>query len=120
MRYIVFVKMAENVGDAPEALYTAMGQELEEAIGSGLIVSAGGLGGAAEATEIRLKDGEIIQTDGPWSEAKEVAGGYSILEVRSREEAIANARLVIELHKEHWPGWEGSVEIRPMSGGTND
>jgi hypothetical protein len=120
MRYMVFVKMAEDVGAPPEALFTEMDKSLGEAFASGLIVDAGGLGGAAKATEIRLKDGEILQTDGPWSEAKEVAGGYSILEVRSHEEAVANARLVIEIHKEHWPGWEGSAEVRPISGGPDN
>ena len=54
------------------------------------------------------------QTDGPYAEGKEVAGGYAIIEVRSHEEAVENARRVIELHLEHWPGWEGSVEIRQM------
>ena len=119
MRYMVFVKMAENVGAPPEALFTQMDKELGEAITSGLIVDAGGLGGAAQAVEIRVKDGDTITTNGPWTEATEVVGGYSILEVRSHEEAVENARRVIEIHRDYWPGWEGSVEIRPISGGPD-
>ena len=85
VRYMVFVKMREDVGTAPEALQRAMGEEMT--------------------------------TNGPWTEAVEVAGGYSILEARSHEEAVEGARRVIELHKQHWPGWEGSVEVRPILGG---
>jgi hypothetical protein len=119
MRYMVFVKMAENVGSPPPALYEAMGKEMESAFAAGSIIDAGGLGGAAKATEIRLAAGEMITTNGPWTEATEVAGGYSILEVRSHEEAVEAARRVIEIHKDHWPGWEGSAEVRPISGGPD-
>ena len=117
MRFMVFVKMREDVGETPQALYEAMGAEMGALFASGSMIDAGGLGGASQATEIRLKDGEVLTTNGPWTEATEVVGGYSILEVRSREEAVEGARRVIELHKEHWPGWEGSVEVRPISGG---
>ena len=71
---------------------------------------------AAVATEIRLSGGQVTMTNGPWTEATEVAGGYAILEARSHEEAVEGARRVIEVHKDHWPGWEGSVEVRPISG----
>jgi hypothetical protein len=117
MRYMVFVKMREDVGAPPEALFKTMDAELEEAFASGSIIDAGGLASGPESTEIALRGGEVITTNGPWSEAKEVVGGYSILEVRSHEEAVEGARRVIEIHKEHWPGWEGSVEVRAVHGG---
>jgi hypothetical protein len=116
MRYMVLVKMAEDVGDAPQELQEAMGAALQQAFADGVMLDAGGLWPTAQSTEIRLSGGEIITTDGPFTEAKEVTGGYSIIEVRSPEEALANARQVIEIHKEHWPGWEGSVEVRRISG----
>lgn len=114
MRYITFVKMAEDVGDPPVALVEAMGRELGQAFADGSMIEAGGLSGMRDSVEIRLADGSITQTDGPYAEGKEVAGGYAITEVRSREEAVEGARRVIELHQEYWPGWEGSVEIRQM------
>jgi hypothetical protein len=80
------------------------------------MLDAGGLWPAAQSTEIRLAGGDVITTDGPFTDAKEVVGGYSIIEVGSEEEAVANARRVIELHQEFWPGWEGSVEVRRISG----
>ncbi len=116
MRSMVFVKMAEDVGDAPPALVEAMGKEMEQAFADGSMVDAGGLWGTQDSTEIRLSGGTITTTDGPFAEAKEVVGGYAIIDTRTEEEAVANARRVIELHQEHWPGWEGSVEIRRISG----
>jgi hypothetical protein len=116
MRYITFVKMAENVGNPPQALVDAMGAALGEAFASGSMLDAGGLSGMADSTEIRLSGGQVTVTDGPYTEGKEVAGGYAIVEARSREEAVEGARRVIELHAEHWPGWEGSVEVRQMFG----
>ena len=114
MRYITFVKMAESVGNPPPALVEAMGKELEQAFAEGTMIEAGGLSGMRDSTEIRLADGAITQTDGPYTEGKEVVGGYAITEVRSRDEAVEGARRVLELHQQHWPGWEGSVEIRQM------
>jgi hypothetical protein len=116
MRYMVFVKMAEDVGEPPVALVEAMGSEMEKAFADGLMVDAGGLYPTAQSTEIRLAAGAITSTDGPYAEAKEVVGGYSIIEVRSEEEAVANARRVLELHQQHWDGWEGSVEVRRIAG----
>ena len=116
MRYMVFVKMPEDVGAPPPALVDAMGQAMEKAFADGTMVDAGGLYPPAESTEIRLTAGTITTTDGPYTEAKEVVGGYSIIEVRSEDEAAANARRVLELHQQHWPGWEGSVEVRRISG----
>jgi hypothetical protein len=116
MRYMVFVKMAEDVGAPPAALVEAMGSEMQRAFADGTMVDAGGLYPPAQSTEIRLTGGTIATTDGPYAEAKEVVGGYSIIEVRSEDEAVANARRVLELHQEHWPGWEGSVEVRRIAG----
>ena len=116
MRYMVFVKMTEDVGEPPAELVEAMSKEMTEAFASGLMVDAGGLSPTPQSTEIRLSGGDITTTDGPYAEAKEVAGGYSILEVASEEDAVENARRVLELHKQFWPGWEGAVEVRRIAG----
>jgi len=116
MRYMVFVKMPEDVGAPPPALVDAMGQEMAKAFADGTMVDAGGLYPPSQSTEMRLTAGTITTTDGPYAEAKEVVGGYSIIDVRSEEEAVADARRVLELHQEYWPGWEGSVEVRRIEG----
>ena len=114
MRYMMFVKMREDVGEAPQALQAAMGAEMGELFASGVMLDAGGLGPGRESAEIALRGDDVIATNGPWAEAKEVAGGYAILELRSEEEALDAARRLLEIHREHWPGWEGSVEVRPL------
>ena len=116
MRYMAFVKMSEDVGEPPAALVEAMGKEMGEAFAAGWMVDAGGLYPPVQSTEIRVTGGNITVTDGPYAEVKEVIGGYSILELQSQQEAIAAARRVAELHREHWPEWEGSVEVRRIAG----
>ncbi len=116
MRYMVFVKMAEDVGEPPAQLVEVMGKEMEEAFASGWMVDAGGLYPPSQSTEIRVTGGDLTVTDGPYSEVKEVVGGYSIIDVRSPEEALAAARRVAEIHQQHWPTWEGAVEVRRIAG----
>jgi hypothetical protein len=115
MRFMAFVKMAEDVGNPPPELVEAMGTALEAAFADGSILDAGGLYPTAQSTEVRLTGGRVVVTDGPYAEAKEVAGGYAVLEARSHEEAVAGARRVIEIHRDFWPGWEGSVEVRRIA-----
>jgi hypothetical protein len=53
-------------------------------------------------------------TDGPFSEAKEVVGGYSIIEAKSHADAVEVATRFMDLHRIHWPGFEGESEVRPF------
>lgn len=63
---------------------------------------------------MRLARGKVTVTDGPFSESKEVIGGWAILEAKSKAEAIRIATEFMELHRQHWPGFEGESEVRPM------
>lgn len=114
MRYMVLVKMAPDAGEAPPELFEAMDKEMGQAFADGSIVAGGGLGGGEQIVELRLASGSITNVDGPYAEAKELIGGFSIVEARSQEEAVEGARRVLELHQQYWPGWEGAVEIRPI------
>jgi len=55
-------------------------------------------------------------TDGPYTEAKEVIGGYAQFELKSKEEAIQGAKHFMELHKQHWPGWKARRKFARSSG----
>ena len=105
--------------DMPREERDRLNSEFEKMLGelheNGELLGGEALGDAASARLYRWTDGETLATDGPYSEAKEVAGGYSILEARSHEEAVAGARRVIEIHRDFWPGWEGSVEVRRIA-----
>ncbi|HEY4259702.1 MAG TPA: YciI family protein [Schlesneria sp.] len=116
MRYMMIVKSAETSGLPPQALMEAMSKLTEEANKAGTMVGSGGLGPTALGGRVRISKGEVIVTDGPFTETKEVIGGYAQFELTSKEEAMQSAVKFIELHKQHWPGWEGECEVRQMYG----
>jgi hypothetical protein len=117
MFFMSIVTGCEDVvacGQPLASLFVAFEHHLEEAAKSGKMVSFGGLHPTSSGTRMRLTNGKIVATDGPFSESKEVIGGFSILKVASKEEAIAEAHKFMELHRIHWPTWQGQVEIRLM------
>jgi hypothetical protein len=116
MRFMMMVKSAETQGPPPKELMDAMGKLVEEAIKSGALIETGGLAPTAMSTRVRLSGGKITATDGPFSETKEVVGGFAIFEFKSKKEAIESALHFMELHKQYWPGWEGETEIRETFG----
>jgi hypothetical protein len=117
MRYMFIVKGSENLaasGPPPAALMEAIERLGEEAVKTGKMVSFGGLKPTASGARMRITKGKIITTDGPFTESKEVIGGFSIFNLASKEEALEEARKFTELHRVHWPKWEGEIEIRQM------
>ena len=116
MRFMMIVKHAENSGPPPQALMDAMETLREEAVKAGTMLGSGGLAPTAQSTRVRVSKGQLTVTDGPFTEAKEVVGGYALFELKSKEEAIKGAVRFMELHKKHWPGWEGETEIRQIFG----
>ena len=116
MRFMMIVKHAENSGPPPQELMDAMETLREEAVKAGTMLGSGGLAPTAQSTRVRVSKGQLTVTDGPFTEAKEVVGGYALFELKSKEEAIKGAVRFMELHKKHWPGWEGETEIRQIFG----
>jgi hypothetical protein len=116
MRFMMLVKSAENAGPPPKELMEAIAKLSEEAVKAGTMVESGGLARTAMSTRVRLSRGKVTTIDGPFTEAKEVVGGYEVFELKSKKEAIEGALRFMELHKEHWPGWEGETEIRQIFG----
>ncbi|MDB5392311.1 MAG: hypothetical protein JWM11_7957 [Planctomycetaceae bacterium] len=80
------------------------------------MIGSGGLGTTALGASVRLSGGQISVTDGPFTEAKEVVGGYAQFELTSKEEAIKSAVRFMELHKQLWPGWEGETKFARCTG----
>jgi hypothetical protein len=117
MKFMSMVKSNENVkAYPPPALMAAMDELIQKSQKDGTLVLTGGLAPTATAMRVRLEDGQVRVLDGPYSEAKEVVGGFAILNLGSREEALEAAKAFMELHREHWPGWTGECEIRQMFG----
>jgi hypothetical protein len=87
------------------AAYAKVGEWFEENTRSGKIVSAEELQGPDTATTVTFKNGKPIVTDGPFIEAKEVIGGFAVVDVKDLDEALAMAK--------SWPGGS-AVEVRPI------
>lgn len=115
MRYLVMLSRRPGVGPPPEGLVTALDAALGEGYASGMVIDAGGLADE-DRTTYRLRAGALSRADGPDTGEDEVAGGYAVLDVRSHEEAAEGARRMMQVHLDHWPGWEGSADVRRVSG----
>lgn len=116
MKYLTFIRHPESYREAgpPQALLEAMGRFIQKAMQDGSLVDTGGLLPSKDSFRIRLAKGVISMTDGPFIETKEVIGGWAILETDSKSEAVRIAQQFMELHRTHWPEFEGEAEVRPM------
>ena len=116
MRYMMFIKHTEDYRNAevPASLYEEMGKFIEEATKNGNFVPGAGLQPTSAGAKVQLKKGKITVIDGPFAESKEIVGGYSIIDAKTREEAMTLARRFMELHLKHWPTFEGECEVRPL------
>jgi hypothetical protein len=116
MKYLTFIRHAENYRQSPPpaALMEAMGKFVQKSLQDGTLVDTGGLLPSKDGVRVRLAKGKITVTDGPFTESKEVVGGWAILQTDSRAEAIRIATEFMELHRRHWPEFEGESELRPM------
>ena len=74
----------------------------------------GGLKPSAMSARVQLRGGKVTALDGPFSEAKEIGGGFANFEFNSMKEAVESAKDFMELHRKYWPGWQGETEVRPM------
>jgi hypothetical protein len=116
MKFMMLLKHGENSGPPPKELMDAMATLNEEAAKAGSMLDGGGLAPTAQSTRVRLSGGKVSVIDGPFTEAKEVVGGYAQFELKSKQDAIESAVRFMELHRKHWPGWEGETEIRQIFG----
>ncbi|MEO8856906.1 MAG: YciI family protein [Burkholderiaceae bacterium] len=116
MRYMMFIKHPGDydLSEVPPALFWAMGGFIEEYAQKGMFIDGAGLQPLAKGTRVRLAGGKVTVTDGPFSEAKEVVGGYSLIEAPTHAEAVALATKFMELHRTYWPEFEGESEVRPL------
>jgi hypothetical protein len=116
MRFMMIVKHAETQGLPPQELMDAIGKLAEQETKAGTMLGSGGLGPTSLGARVRLSGGKVSVTDGPFTETNEVVGGYAEFELKSKQDAIESAVRFMELHKKHWPGWEGETEVRQMFG----
>ena len=116
-RFMGFVRMEEGSGAPPQALMDAMDGYIGEQAAKGVFLDGGGLYGTEDAVNFVVRKGETSRVDGPYAEAKEVVGGFAIMQFDTLEEAIAGQQEFAELHAKHWPEVTVISTLRQISTG---
>jgi hypothetical protein len=112
MQYMLIHAGAPDLDDAwNDEAWSALNAWLDEAIGSGVSIEGAPLRLDADATTVKVRDGQLIVTDGPFAETKEQVAGYDVIECASLQEAVRWAG-------RHPHSWMGAVEVRALVGGT--
>ena len=113
MRFLSMIRVQEDTGKMPsERLMTEMGKLMTEMKASGKLLDTAGLAPTADGKRVRLRGGRISLVDGPFTETKEVVGGYAMLDADSADEAIELTIRFVELHVAD--GWEIDCEVRQL------
>jgi hypothetical protein len=114
MRFMIMVKgnPATEAGVMPEETrLAAMATYHEELAKAGVLLDASGLQPSSKGWRIKYSGGKRKVIDGPFTEAKELVAGYTLLQVRSREEAVEWARRFPAPHGEQA---DGEIEVRQL------
>ena len=111
-KFMTIVRGSEHHAPPPPALFEAIDTLMKDA--GKRLVGVGGLLGSDKGARARLSKGRVTVTDGPFTEAKEVIGGFAVYDVPSLDEAKEWTRRFLDVHINHFPGWDCEVEIRQM------
>ncbi len=114
MKFMMIVKASKEseAGKMPsEQLLAAMGKYNEELAKAGVLLDLNGLQPSSKGARVKFSRGKRTVIDGPFAETKELIGGYWIIQVKSKEEAIQWA---LRAPAPHGEGEEGEIEIRPF------
>jgi hypothetical protein len=104
--------------DVSQGLMDAMGPWMDKSLASGTLISTGGLKPAEEGKRLNGHTGKIVTTDGPFTEAKEVVGGYAVFEAPSLNAATKLAGEFMQMHIDN--GLPNiTLEVREIAGGAN-
>ncbi len=114
MRFLSLVRINESNGQAPsERLMREMGKLMDEMTRAGKLVATAGLTPTRQGVRMRSNHGKLSTTDGPFTETKEVIGGYAILEAASMQEAMEITKRFLLVHGDEW---DVECEVRPLAG----
>lgn len=112
MRFLSMVRVNENAGvEVTPKLMADMGKLMDEMTRAGILVDTAGLRPTSEGKRVRLSKGRTTVSDGPFTESKEVIGGYALLEANTMDEAIEATRRFLHVHGYEW---EVECEVRQV------
>lgn len=118
MQFMMIVKATKDseAGCVPNPeLMAAVAKMADEANKRGIMVTAGGLQPSSSGARVRVSGGKTTLIDGPFTETKELVGGYAIFDLESKEEAIQMGTRFMQVHADILgPSYEGELEIRPL------
>lgn len=118
MKFMLMVHETTRPTEQPPVeLFQAIGALSAQESATGALVEVGGLLPIDHGSVVSLAGGAIATTDGPFVEARELVGGYSVYHLPDLAAANQKAEIFLAAHRDTWPGWEGWVEIRPMMDG---
>ena len=108
MRFIAIYRPDETVPATPQQ-FEAMARFIDEALRSGVLLATEGFGPSSKAdARIRLARGQFAVTDGPFTETKEVIGGFAIMQVASRDEMFDWTKRFLQI------AGDGESEVRQL------
>ncbi len=108
MRYLSIYKTVERGVPPTQAEMDRMGQLIVEFTNSGELISTEGCLPSAKGARVKQSNGEVTVTDGPFTESKEVIGGFALLEAKSKEHAIDLCRRFLKV------AGDGECELRQL------
>jgi hypothetical protein len=114
MRFMILVKgnRETEAGVIPdESLFIAMAEYHEELAKAGVLLDASGLQPTSKGARIKFSGGKRTWIDGPFTESKELIAGYTLIQVKSREEGLEWAK---RFPAPHGDDAEGEIEIRQL------
>ena len=114
MRFLSMIRVAETGQQPSERLMNEMGKLMDEMIREGTLIRTAGLRPTKEGVRVRYNRGKVTMTEGPFTETKEVIGGFAILEARSLDHAIDLTKRFLAVHGDEW---NLECEVRPLDGG---
>ncbi len=120
MRYFMTIIPPADLepGEVPQGLMDAMGPWMEKAVADGTLISTGGLKDAEFGKRLSGHSGKVAATDGPFTEAKEVIGGYAVIEAPDQDAAAALAAQFLQMHIDNGMP-DVTLELREIVGGVN-
>jgi len=113
-RFLSMIRIEENQiqeSDFPQDFGERMGKLLEEMTKAGVMLDTAGLRPTSDGTRVTWSGGKISYTDGPFTETKEVVGGYAITQCKDKAEALEWAKRFLEFHP---AGWTITCEVREI------
>jgi hypothetical protein len=109
MRFLSVYRAPESSAPPTTELLTEMGKLIGEMAAAGVLVSTEGCLPSSAGARVRITNGEFTVTDGPFTESKEVIGGFALIQVKSKEEAIEWGKRFLAVVG------EGESEIRQIA-----